>query len=86
MKRQIKHYRVFLGVVDKVADNPTFGSVDVVATDALAAALQVNANLGKRQYVSAVGKLPTPAPAEVISPVANTDVVAVTLVDDAVTA
>jgi hypothetical protein len=63
VKRQQKDYHVTIGNVDNAGDNPAFGTANVKATDALAAANQVNKNLGKRQYVAAVSVLPVGPPA-----------------------
>jgi hypothetical protein len=57
--RQLKDYHVTIGNVDNERDNPAFGTANVKATDALAAANQVNKNLGKRQYVASVALAPT---------------------------
>lgn len=54
MKRQLKTYDVTIGVTTRTEDNSAFGTVTVQATDALAAANKVNANLGKLQYVAEV--------------------------------
>lgn len=54
MRRQLKNYLVTIGNVDKLGDQPQFGTANVRAADARAAANQVDLNLGKRQYVSGV--------------------------------
>jgi hypothetical protein len=54
VRRQLKNYLVIVGNVSNQGDEPQFGTQNIRATDALAAAKQADLNLGKRQYVSEV--------------------------------